>query len=553
MKSKMLFQILVLFALLFSFAVPQTATLAASDAKLPAALAGSSKTLSVPYIDQAWFQTQIVKTHPAWKSTTYYMCGPASITMALSFLGFQKPDTVSMAKSTQNVICNFSNDKETCWGKIPTFLATYGISARTDYNSKKNMTFSVIKNNINAGRPIITGISFKKPNGVDSVGHIILIVGYADPDIVIVNDPYGGKIVPNGKGYYWQSNNGSVGKNPKSTGYQIKYKYSEFTKILGGTWVSFTKVPNVLPPAPTLASPANGATLPSDTPVTFTWNTVSGVTEYFIEWSGTKTGNSGWITATSFNTSLPAGTYSWHVKARNAAGESAWSVSWTFMLVSDPLTPTLVSPANGAVLPPSTPITFTWIAATNATAHRVIWSGPVSGDSGWINGMPTSYSVVLPEGLYNWYVEARNDANIVTPSVTWSFTVRVNFRDTGTLLFFGGAPNEDLNLKVCAGSNANLEGNTVYVQAYRPAIGTLSERFFSIRSQTYPANSSCIYFYDLDEAGPTVGGVRYFTVISLNVVMSNDDIRNLYNLTDATGSCWAITNNYHLCDKGVRP
>src|SRR4030043_1251946 len=67
--------------------------------------------------------------------------------------------------------------------------------------------------------------------------------------------------------------------------------------------------------------------------------------------------------------------FSWHVRARNEAGYSAWSdtlYGWTYfisaLLATVPSPPTLLSPANGANVPgPS--ITFTWNPSAGADKY----------------------------------------------------------------------------------------------------------------------------------------------------------------------------------------
>ena len=62
------------------------------------------------------------------------------------------------------------------------------------------------------------------------------------------------------------------------------------------------------------------------------WNASSGATEYYLEYWGGISGNSGWTTATAFDPGdLPDNyTYWWRVKARNAIGESGWSDTWSW-------------------------------------------------------------------------------------------------------------------------------------------------------------------------------------------------------------------------------
>ncbi len=88
------------------------------------------------------------------------------------------------------------------------------------------------------------------------------------------------------------------------------------------------------PSAPTLQSPGNGSTHNEGTSLTLAWNNVTGATEYYAEYWGGPAGtlNSGWQSGTSWyiGSQWAGYTYSWHVKARNDAGESGWSDTWTF-------------------------------------------------------------------------------------------------------------------------------------------------------------------------------------------------------------------------------
>ena len=93
----------------------------------------------------------------------------------------------------------------------------------------------------------------------------------------------------------------------------------------------FTLVTPVAPSAPGLVSPANGATVEAQDTIVLDWNEVSVATEYYVEfWGGPDVSlNSGWISGTSFDvsSSVGGGDYQWRVKARNAGGESSWSIT----------------------------------------------------------------------------------------------------------------------------------------------------------------------------------------------------------------------------------
>lgn len=90
------------------------------------------------------------------------------------------------------------------------------------------------------------------------------------------------------------------------------------------------------PSAPTLSSPANGATGVSTSP-TLVWNASSGATSYRLQVStsssfSTLTFDQSGITSTSQVVSGLANstTYYWRVNASNSAGTSAWSSVWSF-------------------------------------------------------------------------------------------------------------------------------------------------------------------------------------------------------------------------------
>ncbi len=101
-----------------------------------------------------------------------------------------------------------------------------------------------------------------------------------------------------------------------------------------------TVTPTLPPPsAPTLLSPANGASALSTTNITLSWSSVSGAAQYSAEYAGPTSGNSGWISGASFNVgTLSAGNYTWRVKARNDGGESSWSNSFSLVVLNPSVT-----------------------------------------------------------------------------------------------------------------------------------------------------------------------------------------------------------------------
>jgi Flp pilus assembly protein TadG len=197
------------------------------------------------------------------------------------------------------------------------------------------------------------------------------------------------------------------------------------------------------PAAPVLVSPVEGA-YANPGSITFSWNASSGATDYWFEYSGTTSGNSGWITSTSYKvTTLSEGIYSWHVKARNSKGEeSPWgsNPSRSLNIATAPAAPTLVSPIDGGTKSPGT-ITFEWNTSNGATEYLLEYSNSITFspklDSTWISG--TSSPVTLSEGTYYWRVLAKNAMGTSEPS-----TIRTLIVKTVPLhsIFLGVSPVE---------------------------------------------------------------------------------------------------------------
>jgi len=106
----------------------------------------------------------------------------------------------------------------------------------------------------------------------------------------------------------------------------------------GGTrtvWFEHLIDTESLPVSPALSSPSNNATGISTNP-TLLWSSSSAATSYHVQlstlsdFSSTLVDQSG-LASTSYQASgLLNGTYYWRVRARNAAGPSAWSAVWQF-------------------------------------------------------------------------------------------------------------------------------------------------------------------------------------------------------------------------------
>jgi hypothetical protein len=122
----------------------------------------------------------------------------------------------------------------------------------------------------------------------------------------------------------------------------------EYFEASGGATlqVSWQQISACLAPpdSPALQSPSNGSILAEGDDLTLIWSSATGAAEYYVEcWGGPTGVVSRVLPGNSWSLASPSAgyTYSWHAKARNAAGESAWSDTWAFTL--KPAAPTNLS------------------------------------------------------------------------------------------------------------------------------------------------------------------------------------------------------------------
>lgn len=215
------------------------------------------------------------------------------------------------------------------------------------------------------------------------------------------------------------------------------------TTVVWSAYWTFTTAPPQPPAAPVLLTPKNG-TSGLASPVTLTWNAVTGATGYLAQVSISTT-FSNMISAQSTTTSvqlppLAANTkYYWHVCATSpvATATILWSTTWCFT-TAPPVTPValpapvLVSPANLAIGVAS-PYVLIWNAVTGAAGYEV----QISTSSSFANVAITTstttslkLSTLAANTLYYWRVAAIGQSNAagtvssttVTWSAPWSFT-----------------------------------------------------------------------------------------------------------------------------------
>ena len=95
------------------------------------------------------------------------------------------------------------------------------------------------------------------------------------------------------------------------------------------------KARSTLPAAPLLLWPPAGYVLPATATASLFWEDTGGAQQFQMRLSGPVEMTSEWQVEPYLNVGgLPAGSYTWQVKARNAAGESAWSSLRTLSLQS---------------------------------------------------------------------------------------------------------------------------------------------------------------------------------------------------------------------------
>ncbi|HMU95132.1 MAG TPA: hypothetical protein PKE43_19175, partial [Anaerolineales bacterium] len=230
-----------------------------------------------------------------------------------------------------------------------------------------------------------------------------------------------------------------------------------------GPWSAYRSftVDTVAPVAPTLSAPANAASV-SGTPA-FSWASVATAAKYQFEYDNdadfsSPIYNSGDLTTTSHTPpAIVQGVYSWHARAKDAAGNwGAWSTARTvtvFPLV--PATPTLTSPAYGT-LSRDPAVTLAWAAMPNAATYQVQVDNNSTFSSPEFDVSTADTSILtteLPDGAYYWRVR---QTDILGGVSLWSTVWRVTIiRPTPN------APTTDISAIVDATGTPTFAWNSV--------------------------------------------------------------------------------------------
>lgn len=172
------------------------------------------------------------------------------------------------------------------------------------------------------------------------------------------------------------------------------------------------------PQPPELQGPSDGSQIQEGQSITLSWSATG--SEYYGEiWGGPGgTLTFGWQGETSKNigSQWPGYTYSWHVKARNSAGESGWSSTRTFTV-----RPAAPSGLSSHVVSCSR-IDLSWTGnSENIDGYKIYRNGSYLDQVG--SGVTTYQSAGLSENTtYSFYVKAfkgsieSDPSNTVSPS-----------------------------------------------------------------------------------------------------------------------------------------
>ena len=236
---------------------------------------------------------------------------------------------------------------------------------------------------------------------------------------------------------------------------------STFLNVLINTTGGGTTPPTQTPPpAPALLSPANGARLPLNQSIPFSWSAVAGAATYEIQFDDSSSFTNPLIAAqTGLTQTQTTQTFTserrfwWRVRARTAGGiNSAWSSVRSFDIKRDapPLpTPTRTPTAIGPTLTPT-------VAPPTSTVTRTPTSAPATATS--IPASPTATRTATAIQPSASFTPTR------TPTTIASDTVSIQLAEYS-------AGNAELRVEA-TGSNASAT-LSVYVTSTNTLIGTL--------------------------------------------------------------------------------
>lgn len=234
----------------------------------------------------------------------------------------------------------------------------------------------------------------------------------------------------------------------------------------------------ILPPA--LTAPSSDTTALELRP-RFDWEDVPGASGYTIQISKNSTFTSlvgSYSTSASQSEYIPTANLPanvqlwWRVQTRAVNGPSAWSSAWTVKTPNPPTVPTLVYPANGAVVNTKTP-RLDWsdsVVPTGTTFQRYVLQVstqssfndlviPNQAISGSVN---SGYSITIPllnNVTYYWRVRAENTLGQTS---AWSTTFSFKIGAGDTLRVNAGSFPATLDPQLATGNGENSHLKLIY-------------------------------------------------------------------------------------------
>ena len=234
--------------------------------------------------------------------------------------------------------------------------------------------------------------------------------------------------------------NGSVSNTSQVTISNLRYGTSYFWRVAAinstdtSDWSAirnFTTLDQV-----NLVSPANNS-INRGVSTNLNWSSTTGRTAYLYQINISPSFNS---TNLISDTTAPSSSqirinflygtkYYWRVAVKNAVDTSNWSATWNFTTLYQLGTPTLVSPANGAMLNPFINSVFDWDTLNNSNSYEIQIS-ELSDISSLFLSNSTSITQdnlgpFTPNNTYYWRVRARNSLGASPWSVTRSFVANL--------------------------------------------------------------------------------------------------------------------------------